>query len=283
MNLKSENEYLPNDDAPYVRLPLRRSGSIPVFCASNEYRENYEKISDDHLTAEEKDGRNPFMDPTLWDEIEDCTVQIIEKHVPTSSRVLDVGVGTGRLLTKLGEGYSKYGVDISERYLNVAANKGIKVCMAFVEDLPYPSDFFDGVISTDVLEHVLDLNSAVREMLRVVRPGGMLIVRVPYRESLKAYLDSKYKYVHLRNFDEYSLIMLFSKIFDSEVVEFQVCGGAITREHLKDCGANFLKSAFFLLIHATQWINRRLWRRLANAFYPPSEIVMVVRKPSASS
>jgi SAM-dependent methyltransferase len=283
MNLKRENELSATNNGPYVRAPLRTVADIPIFCHSNEYRDNYEKISDDHLTAEESGGHNPFMDPDLWNEIEDRTVQIIDRYVSASSCVLDVGVGTGRLLTKLGDVNQKYGVDISERYLKVAAGKGIAVCMAFVEDLPYQSNYFDVVITTDVLEHVLDLNVAVREMFRVLRPGGALIIRVPYRESLKAYLDSEYKYVHLRNFDEHSLILLFTKIFHAEVLEYQLCGGAITREHLKDCGANVLKAGLFLLIHSVKYVSRRLWRRLANLFYPPSEITMVVRKPSASS
>jgi ubiquinone/menaquinone biosynthesis C-methylase UbiE len=267
----------------YAREPLNCIDGVPVFSLLNEYQENYEQISKDHLQVVESTGVNPFMDPHLWEEIEDHTVEIFKKYVGNSGKILDVGVGTGRLLSKIAGDFEKYGVDISMTYLKLAAKKNIRVCMSFVEDLPYESSCFDAVVSTDVLEHVLDLNVAVREMLRVLRPGGLLVVRVPYRESLKSYLSIDYKYVHLRNFDEYSLILFFEKIMGCSVLEYKTSGGLITREHLKEEWWNFPKVLLFLAVHATKYLSPKLWRYLANRVYPHSEITVVVRKPSASS
>ena len=270
-------------EGTYCRDPLTFIDEIPVFSSLNEYQENYEKISQDHLEVVESTGVNPFMDPYLWEEIEDLTVKTFGRYVQGPAKILDVGVGTGRLLNKMTGDFEKYGVDISMTYLKLAAKKDIQVCMSFVEELPFHSLLFDAVVSTDVLEHVLDLNVAVKEMLRVLKPGGTLVIRVPYRESLKSYLDMNYKYVHLRNFDEYSLILFFEKIMGCTVLEYQTSGGLITRDHLKQEWWNVPKVIFFLAIHATKHLSPRLWRYLASRFYPHSELTVVVRKPSASS
>ncbi|MCO6430268.1 MAG: methyltransferase domain-containing protein [Deltaproteobacteria bacterium] len=262
---------------PYQKPPIASISDIPVFCSDNEYSENYQTISEDHLSALEKTGHNPFMDEALWQSIEAGTVKLIERH-SQGGKILDVGVGTGRLLSRLSSGYEKFGVDISSAYLGLAAKQGINVCKAFVEELPYHDNFFDTVVTTDVLEHVLDLNTAVKEILRVLKPSGILIVRVPYRESLRPYLNSNYKFVHLRNFDEDSLTLFFEKIMQVKVIEFETCGGLITREHLKEMMPNIFKAAFFLGIHGLKFVSKPLWRKMADRFYPHSEINMVVKK-----
>ncbi len=266
------------DISTYKREPLKLMEDIPVFCESNDYQENYEKISSDHLSELEKTGINPFMNPYLWEAIENNTVSLLNKYLKQGDKVLDVGVGTGRLLGKLKGNFKKFGVDISSKYLKLAKSQNIDVCMAFVEELPYSDSSFDLIVTTDVLEHVLDLNTAVKEILRVLKPDGTLIVRVPYKESLKAYMQSDYKYVHLRNFDEYSLSLFFQKIMNCKVLEYNTSGGLVTREHLKEYFPNLIKIAFFLSIHAIKFINSRLWRKLADKFYPHSEINIVVKK-----
>lgn len=265
--------------APFNRAPLRYLNQIPVFCESNEYTENYELISATHLEALARTGHNPFMDETLWQVVEDNTVALANKYFALKGKILDVGVGTGRLLEKLPNSLEKFGVDISGSYLNIAAEKDIQVAMALAEDLPFSDGFFDMVVTTDVLEHVLDLNRATHEMLRVIKPGGVLIARVPYRESLKGYLSSPYKFVHLRNFDEHSLQLFFTKIMECEVLEWSTSGGLVTRDHLANMLPNIFRIAFFLAIHALKFVSKPAWRAMAERFYPHSEIAVVVRKP----
>ncbi len=105
--------------------------------------------------------------------------------------------------------------------MKIAQSKGIDVAYAKLEDMPYQDGVFDMVMATDVLEHVLDLHAATTQMLRVLKPGGHLIIRVPYREDLEVYLrtDLPYEFIHLRNFDEHSLRLHFQKIFRCEVLE----------------------------------------------------------------
>jgi len=198
---------------------------IPCFSDADFYTKNYDRISNDHLEHFEKTGRNPFMDEDHWREIEDSTSALIEKICHPGIRILDVGVGMGRLLDRFPL-LDRYGMDISLGYLKHAQAKGIDVCMSRIEDMPYRPGYFDAVVCTDVLEHVLDLNFAFSKILSVLKPGGILICRVPYREDLGCYVEPSfpYEFVHLRNFDEHFIRLLVEKVFNRKLLEWNVAG-----------------------------------------------------------
>jgi SAM-dependent methyltransferase len=209
----------------FAREPIHYYGAIPVFSSSNEYTDNYEHIAADHLTALSETGANPFIPEELWLQSEQSTIELIRKYAKAGDQILDVGVGLGRLLSHFPE-LRRYGMDISFKYLEVAQSKGIDVCYAMIEDMPYRPSTFDLVVCTDVLEHVIDLHQACIMILSVLKEGGQLIVRVPFRESLQQYLSPEmpYKYVHMRNFDEYSLRLLFERLYEQEFVEQTYAG-----------------------------------------------------------
>lgn len=208
------------DATIYRNVPLDVHYGIPVFSVRNEYIENYERISADHLKAYNKDSSNPFMAEHIWCAIENSTIEIISQYLKTNDTILDAGVGMGRLLSHFPQA-RRYGFDISSGYLAMASKQGIEVCLSLIEDMPYKENYFDMVVCTDVLEHVLDLNAAVTNILRVLKDDGTFVLRVPYREELKCYLESTcpYEFVHLRNFDEHSLMLLFTRIFKCRVIK----------------------------------------------------------------
>lgn len=207
----------------FKREPLYFEDDIPVFSSLDFYIENYEKIARDHLDKILESDENPFIEEELWLMLEENTRKHITRHVQPGSRILDIGVGLGRVLEPLSN-YERYGVDISLDYLRKAQACGIEVAMAKIEDLPFQDGFFDAIVTCDVLEHVLDLNLCCRRIIDCLRPGGKLIVRVPYKEDLTVYLrdDLPYDYIHLRNFDEASLRLLFGKIFGLDFKEANV-------------------------------------------------------------
>jgi SAM-dependent methyltransferase len=209
----------------YSREPLSFYGAIPIFSEQDEYTANYETIARDHLKAIEQNGENPFIPEALWVQSEQSTVFLIEKYAKPEDLILDVGVGLGRVLSHFPN-LRKYGMDISFGYLEVARKKGIDVCFARIEDMPYREETFDIVLCMDVLEHVLDLNFCGAKILSVLKDHGTLIVRVPFREVLKPYIESDYPYqlAHLRSFDEHSLRLFFEKILDCRIVEVQQAG-----------------------------------------------------------
>jgi SAM-dependent methyltransferase len=207
-------------DLLFKRPPISVVDGIPVFSERDSYIANYERIARDHIAAMKTGCENPFMDRELWRTLEDSTRAIIKKHVTTGARVLDIGVGLGRLLEPLSE-YDRHGIDISLEYLRHAQAAGIQVAFARVEDMPYEDACFDAAICCDVLEHVLNLYSSSEQILRVLKPGGLLIARVPFKEELEGYLDpsNPYEFVHLRNFDVESLRLHFEKVFLCKWIE----------------------------------------------------------------
>ena len=196
--------------------PLYVQDGIPVFCAYDEYLHNYDLISSDHLDALDAEGINPFMQADTVEELEVKTVAFALSHQPEIRRILDAGVGPGTFLSRI-PAHEKHGVDISLGYLKRVKDMGIAPVLAKLEQLPYADNSFDMIVSTDVLEHVLDFLQSTLQLVRVLAEGGTLIVRVPYRENLSPYLDyDAYDLVHVRNFDLSTLRAHFEKVLGLE-------------------------------------------------------------------
>ena len=208
------------DASIYNREPISIKGGIPIFSSRDIYIENYEKIWEFQLKKLKEENKNPWIEKDLWKTLENSTRDLINKYVPLGGKVLDVGVGQGRLLGSL-KNYKKYGFDISMGCLELAKKNNINVAFAKIEEIPYKKNFFDAVVVTDILEHVLDLNFCSEKILSCLKPGGLLFVRVPFKEDTSAYLDENYpyKFVHLRSFDESTLRLHFEKIFGLKFIE----------------------------------------------------------------
>jgi SAM-dependent methyltransferase len=95
-------------------------------------------------------------------------------------RILDVGCGTGANLLMLSKYGDAEGVDVSEDALAFCRERGLdKVKLGAGEELPYEDGTFDLVTAFDVVEHMDDDLAGLREMRRVLRPGGHVLLFVP--------------------------------------------------------------------------------------------------------
>ena len=260
----------------YKIPPIHFIDRVPVFSVTDEYVENYDEISADHIASIDRGKGNPFIAEDLWSDMEKGTIELIRKWVPDDSSILDIGVGTGRLLTRFPN-LRRYGIDVSIGYLRRLVDSGIEVCMGNAEELPYNDSEFDAVVCTDVLEHVIDLHAAVSEIRRVLKSGGAAIVRVPYREDLAKYLSPGYPYriAHVRSFDEWSLEILFCRIMDFSRVDqrFDKCLSAAELRYWLPRGAGTITMLLTWLARQIPGIKSLLFK-----LYRPVAISMVFRK-----
>jgi SAM-dependent methyltransferase len=92
-------------------------------------------------------------------------------------RVLDVGCGPGELTERFAKelGADVQAVDISPRMVELTAARGIEAQVADVENLPFGDGEFDCVFAGWVLYHVPNLQRAITECARVLKPGGRLV------------------------------------------------------------------------------------------------------------
>jgi SAM-dependent methyltransferase len=112
-------------------------------------------------------------------------------RIPAGSRVLDLGCAFGfgtRLLTRR---YHAFGHDLSPKYIGRARRSVPQATFTCgpADSVPYPGGIFDAILLLDVLEHVPDQRIVVKEITRLLRPGGQLILSVP-NTGLLAGLDS---------------------------------------------------------------------------------------------
>ena len=93
-------------------------------------------------------------------------------------RALEVGCGPGFVLAQASEAERLVGVDVSPRMLLTAAVRAphAQVTRAAVERLPFREGSFDLAVCRSVLHHAIDAAAMIREMARVVAPGGRVVV-----------------------------------------------------------------------------------------------------------
>jgi len=107
-------------------------------------------------------------------------VKLIREHLGDlrGRRVLDVGCGKGRFARVFREqepAAEIWGLDISEEMLHHVP-EGIHTRAGSMTELPFEDAFFDGAYATESLEHAVEIEKAVSEICRVVKPGGRIAI-----------------------------------------------------------------------------------------------------------
>ncbi|HUE09831.1 MAG TPA: class I SAM-dependent methyltransferase, partial [Steroidobacteraceae bacterium] len=107
-------------------------------------------------------------------------VKLIREHLAplAGKRVLDVGCGKGRFarIFQNEEPQTElWGLDISEAMLRFVP-AGIHTRAGSMTEIPFENYFFDAAYATESLEHAVEIEKAVSEICRVVKPGGRIVI-----------------------------------------------------------------------------------------------------------
>jgi 2-polyprenyl-3-methyl-5-hydroxy-6-metoxy-1,4-benzoquinol methylase len=167
-------------------------------------------------------------------------------------RILDIGAGTGDFLSVAkNDGWQTIGVEPSDRAKAIAKNKGV----SFVEQTSeLENQSFDVISMWHVLEHVPDLDKQIKELKRLLKPTGTLIIAVPNFKSFDAKHYGKFwaAYdvpIHFWHFSKTAIKLLFEKeemklekVLPMKFDSFYV---SLLSEKYKSGKMNFIK-AFFI-------------------------------------
>ena len=166
-----------------------------------------------------------------------------------TEHVLEIGCGLGycsALLSKISGSVvatdlaeeslldHAIGLDRPKNFLQNLSVKNVQVLPASAEELPFPDNSFDLVFSSHVLEHVPNKEKAVREINRVLRPGGIHFCVTPTRSDLIYYLFIHYAYLGKRAIHHVQKFFSKKKIGGaSPQAEKKVPLGSSVRQQLK--------------------------------------------------
>ncbi|KKO18984.1 MAG: class I SAM-dependent methyltransferase [Candidatus Brocadia sp.] len=105
----------------------------------------------------------------------------LNKALPDKGKLLDIGCGYGHFIEIMKQqGWSVYGIDLSPKVLLYAKEKGLDVLETSIDDVSVPDEYFDVVTAFYVLEHVTNPLHVLKNMYKMLKPCGILVLRVPH-------------------------------------------------------------------------------------------------------
>ena len=160
----------------------------------------------------------------LFRWVDYAKIRIIEKQfskLPRFSKILDIGSGTGSLLSKLNTKFDVYAIDINLKLIKISKKKGLKSCLADLEKgLPFKDNTFDGIMIVDVIEHIKCPYLVMEEILRCLKEEGILLIFTPPYDSCTWIMAEKIHHIltcpnsdHISPFTQESLTFLLKNYF----------------------------------------------------------------------
>lgn len=135
----------------------------------------------------------------VWRSGQERRLNLIRRYASLDGmRVLDIGCGLGAYVANFGRFTNEaYGMDVDPPRVLEGRRRGIgNLMLAAAEALPFGDGTFDVIVLNEVIEHVRDDRATLREALRVLRPGGAVVIFAPNRlypfETHGVYLGKRY-------------------------------------------------------------------------------------------
>jgi 2-polyprenyl-3-methyl-5-hydroxy-6-metoxy-1,4-benzoquinol methylase len=179
--------------------PLQRCsdcGQLLSQCSEEHYRQSLSEFDDPQGTLPGPDSLARHHR-----RAEKCLKKISRAlgKSPREIRLLDIGCSTGSFMAVAREkGFTAEGVEPAPRAAQAALKAGLLVHQGFLEDIAFPDQTFDVVTLFEVIEHVRDAVSLVRECRRILHPGGILVLGTGNTESWAvSFMQSRWEYFHI--------------------------------------------------------------------------------------
>ncbi len=124
-------------------------------------------------------------------------IQLIKRFEEKAGRkgtILDIGCGTGEIMWAAVQcGWNEEGVDTSSEFIAIGrSNLGVNGRICTLEAADFPSDHFDAILMSGIIEHLYDPHATLQEVSRVLKPGGWLWLDAPNEASLYSAIGNLY-------------------------------------------------------------------------------------------
>lgn len=146
-------------------------------------------VAAEYATEERLLARQAIYQYATGPDPRDLVVAAVGEVRP--QRVLEVGCGTGELAVRLRDELSVEvtATDLSPRMVDLARERDVQALVADVQALPFADGAFDCAVAAWMLYHVPDVDRAVAELARILRPGGRLVAATVHDDHLKELRD----------------------------------------------------------------------------------------------
>jgi len=142
-------------------------------------------------------------------------LKIVEKYAK-KGKMLDIGCNIGTFLKAAKEsGWDCYGTDINKKVKGECIKKGIKFYAKPLQKIKFKGNFFDVVVMDDLIEHVHSPKSLLKEVVRILKPGGLIFIVTPDVESV-TFKVLKKRWHHLKPKEH---IVYFSRVTIRRLLE----------------------------------------------------------------
>lgn len=196
------------------RIPVLLHPDYATDSERRRYLENIDKMAKDDLIKPLEDLRD-YRHKVLLDFVGNVK----------GKRVVDLASSNALFLSKVDAAF-KVAFDLSTTYLKaIPGSSDVIPIQGDAEDCPFMPGFFDVIIMSDVLEHLLHPENLVRRIEAISTPETRVIIHIPWDENLEGYKNSHYEFTHLRTFNSFT--------FQEQWRNFEVVRSRVTYPNMK--------------------------------------------------
>ena len=157
------------------------------------------------------EGKKDIVEFKRWERLQNNKLSKIEKFLKKTPKkdnlkVLEVGCGPGALLSAAKKrGWQEYGIEPFVKSYKLAKKKKLNVANKLLKDTKYPPNYFDLIIAIEVIEHFDNPLEEFKQMKRILKEDGVIIVQTANVDSIKFKIKkSKSHYIYYDHLCYYS-------------------------------------------------------------------------------
>jgi SAM-dependent methyltransferase len=176
--------------------------------SNNLQQKIYDSIQVD-IDSSQIESKLTIRELKIIESINQCIIELNKSNI----KLLDVGCGAGKVSKHFADYCELYGIEISKTMADIATDNGIKVSSINIENEKYPfsDEYFDIILSGEVIEHLIEPDNYLYENNRVLKKGGYFIISFPNINQPISWismilfdyppiLSSRYKSAHMRDY-----------------------------------------------------------------------------------